>query len=215
MTSPTNPTDGSELPICSYCDGQGGTDGYDQNGEPTHRKATCQKCGGTGEINSPNPSPELTEVERVARAIASKQFVGVEWQDLAGHQRDLLWRESQAAIQALSSKNELPSELVRAADAWDAHCLAVERCNAAIPDLEATKAERAVYDERYRASEQAKRDMYGVAFELAKWASQQRAALNPKDTGQEELERENEWYRQREIDAEEDWRRRCEEERGQ
>jgi hypothetical protein len=60
---------------------------------------------------NPNSSPELTEVERVARAIASKQFVGVEWQDLAGHQRDLLWRESQAAIQALSSKTELPSEI--------------------------------------------------------------------------------------------------------
>ena len=79
-----------------------------------------------------------------------------------------------------------PDLIERAADAWDAHCLAVERTNAAIPDLEATSAERAVYDERYRASEQAKRDMYGAAFELAKWASANRGAIT---TLQAQLER--------------------------
>jgi hypothetical protein len=128
---------------------------------------------------NPNSSPELTEVERVARAIASAEWsrdarlrhiereIGDSALSYAERSWGLWTEHAEAAIQALSSKNELPSEMLRAADAWDAHCLAVERCNAAIPDLEATKAERAVYDERYRASEQAKRDMYGVAFELA------------------------------------------------
>lgn len=46
-------------------------------------------------------------------------------------------------------------------EAWDAHVVAVERMNAAIPDiLTATRAEREVYDERYRASEEAKREWY-------------------------------------------------------
>ena len=38
-----------ELKACPKCDGQGGTDGYDQNGEPTHSKVTCSACCGTGD----------------------------------------------------------------------------------------------------------------------------------------------------------------------
>jgi DnaJ-class molecular chaperone len=36
---------------CPSCDGQGGTDGYDQRGEPTHYKVTCELCDGEGEID--------------------------------------------------------------------------------------------------------------------------------------------------------------------
>ena len=41
-------------------------------------------------------------------------------------------------------------------EAWDAN----DRTNAAIPAIDATRAERAVYDERYRVSEEAKREWY-------------------------------------------------------
>ncbi len=51
-------------------------------------------------------------------------------------------------------------------DAWDKHCDAVERMNAAIPAINSTPAERAVYDERYRASEDAKRDWYAAMHDF-------------------------------------------------
>lgn len=63
------------------------------------------------------------------------------------------------------------------ADAWDAYGLALAQTNAAIPAINSTPAERAVYDERYRVSEEAKREMYRVAWEAAKSARAAIAAL--------------------------------------
>lgn len=51
-------------------------------------------------------------------------------------------------------------------DAWDKHCEAVERMNAAIPAINSTSAERAVYDERYRAAEDAKRDWFAAMHDF-------------------------------------------------
>lgn len=51
--------------------------------------------------------------------------------------------------------------------AWDAHCQALERTNEAIPPIDATKAEREVYRERYQASEEAKRTWFSAATALA------------------------------------------------
>lgn len=76
-----------------------------------------------------------------------------------------------------ADREAIAREALAVADAWDAHCMAVERCNAAIPAIDGTRAERAVYDEHYRASEQAKRDMYSAAQTFAKWASDNRAIL--------------------------------------
>lgn len=52
-------------------------------------------------------------------------------------------------------------------EAFDAHKVANERTNAAIPDITtATRAEYAVYDERYRISEEAKRDWHKAIFDI-------------------------------------------------
>lgn len=64
--------------------------------------------------------------------------------------------------------------------AWDAHVAANERTNAAIPAIQSTPAERAVYDERYRASEQAKRDWFAAATALAQAG---REALSNREDG--------------------------------
>lgn len=77
----------------------------------------------------------------------------------------------------LPADREAIARVIAVADAWDAHCLANARTNAAIPAIDGTRAERAVYDERYRASEEAKREMYRAAQEFAKWASANRASL--------------------------------------
>ena len=62
--------------------------------------------------------------------------------------------------------------------AWDAHVAANDRTNAAIPAIDATRAERAVYDERYRASEEAKREWYRAMHRFIDNPST-RAALTP------------------------------------
>lgn len=64
--------------------------------------------------------------------------------------------------------------------AWDKHCDAVSRMNAARPDVlgHATRAERQVYDERYFASEDAKRDWFAAMHRFIK-NPVTRAALTP------------------------------------
>lgn len=66
------------------------------------------------------------------------------------------------AMVAVNSEDALREALTDIFAAWDAHVEANDRTNAAIPPIGATRAEREVYDERYRASEDAKRDWYGA-----------------------------------------------------
>ena len=68
--------------------------------------------------------------------------------------------------------------------AWDKHCAANERTNAAIPPISSTPAERAVYDERYRASEEARREWI-IAMHVFVNDPTARAALTtpPADDG--------------------------------
>jgi hypothetical protein len=72
----------------------------------TDMMSLCSQC----EANSPNSSPELTEVERVARW-GYQQFqcfssLSPKWDELDTETREH-WLSS--AAEALSSKNELPS----------------------------------------------------------------------------------------------------------
>lgn len=82
---------------------------------------------------------------------------------------------SQAALEACPLA-EMVERLRAAATAWRDHVSAVEQCNAARPDYfkrgGATPAEKALYDERYKASEEAKRDLWKVAHDLAKHAGE-------------------------------------------
>jgi hypothetical protein len=58
-----------------------------------------------------------------------------------------------------------------AADAWDRFVAAREAMNAARPDpMHATKAEYALYDERYRADHEAEREHHRTAIALAQVA---------------------------------------------
>lgn len=62
-------------------------------------------------------------------------------------------------------------ERVRAAaDAWEAFVTARQAMNAAIPAIDATPAERALYDERYKADHEAEREHYRTACALAQVA---------------------------------------------
>lgn len=63
-----------------------------------------------------------------------------------------------------------------AEQAWLAHVNATERTNAAIPAIDATRAEREVYDERYTASEECKRAMWAAALDLTKFVAETEAA---------------------------------------
>lgn len=60
-----------------------------------------------------------------------------------------------------------PASLIAFFKAWDDYVVANDRTNAAIPAVSSTPAERAVYDERYRASEEARRDWWRAAETLA------------------------------------------------
>lgn len=77
---------GEEKLGCPDCDGQGGTDGYDQSGEPTHSKATCSRCEGTGEITRPT---SVSDDER---------FCAVVWDALKSDHNDL--RKQQIILEA-------------------------------------------------------------------------------------------------------------------
>lgn len=48
--------------------------------------------------------------------------------------------------------------------------------NAARPDINATRAERALYDERYQADHEAERELFGEALRFAEWAEKHDAA---------------------------------------
>lgn len=86
--------------------------------------------------------------------------------------------------QARRQAHSLPGDALREAladifAAWDAHVEANERTNAAIPDITtATRAEYAVYDERYRVSEEAKREWYRAMHRFIDNPAT-RAALTP------------------------------------
>jgi hypothetical protein len=71
--------------------------------------------------------------------------------------------------------------------AWDAHVEANDRTNAAVPPIDATRAERAVYDERYRSSEEAKREWYRAMHRFIENPAA-RAALNARQSGEGERE---------------------------
>ena len=62
---------------------------------------------------------------------------------------------------------EMVERLRAASLAWDRHCKAVARMNAARPDRGlGTPAEDLLYGERYRAAEEAKRDWWSAALGL-------------------------------------------------
>ena len=62
--------------------------------------------------------------------------------------------------------------------AWDAHAASNDRTNEAIPPMGATRAEREVYAERYKASEEAKRDWFAAMHRFVNNPAT-RAALAP------------------------------------
>lgn len=57
-------------------------------------------------------------------------------------------------------------------DSWNKHAAAVEAMNAARPDVVATPAERALYSERYKAAQEAEREMRGSVQHFAKWCAE-------------------------------------------
>lgn len=84
---------------------------------------------------------------------------------------------------------ELEGLLAKAADAWEAFVTARERMNAAIPSLDATQAERAVYDERYKADHAAEREHWQTAIGLAQHATQLLALLKAAQADGERVAR--------------------------
>jgi len=54
-----------------------------------------------------------------------------------------------------------------ASSAWSDFCTKREAMNSAIPSLDASPAERALYDERYKADHEAEREHFRTALELA------------------------------------------------
>lgn len=117
-----------------------------------------------------------------------------EWQPEGEYSSTVLYQVSQKARAALTP-SPCPGDGMREAltdifAAWDAHVEANDRTNAAIPDIDATRAERAVYDERYRASEEAKREWYRAMHRFIDNPAT-RAALTPSalsgDAGEGEL----------------------------
>lgn len=116
--------------------------------------------------------------------LAGKGFGG---ESLAAwNRRTFATRAENAQVPHLGDREAIAREALKAADAWDAHCIASERTNAAIPAIDGTRAERAVYDERYRASEEARREMHRAACDFAKWASENRPSLTPSPGGEGE-----------------------------
>lgn len=86
------------------------------------------------------------------------------------HERDQVLQIVTRHRLAHSGNAERESGVIKALfDAWDKHCAAVERMNAARPDIAtATRAEYALYDERYQAAEEAKRDWFAAMHDFVK-----------------------------------------------
>jgi hypothetical protein len=57
--------------------------------------------------------------------------------------------------------------------------------NAAIPSMTATRAERALYDERYRADHLAERALWDCAINFASWAEANDIAATLRDRAQQ------------------------------
>lgn len=84
--------------------------------------------------------------------------------------------------------------LAKAADAWNAFVKARAAMNAAIPDaIHATPADRALYDERYRADHEAERVHWRTAIELAQHSPTILRALRERDQAVEALKTTNAW----------------------
>lgn len=77
---------------------------------------------------------------------------------------------------------ELREALVKVRDARVAFVEARERMNATIPALDASPAERALYDERYQADHKAERAMWTAAIEFAQWIGDNPTILASLDT---------------------------------
>jgi hypothetical protein len=112
--------------------------------------------------NKPNSSPEITEVnDWLIRQLKA-------WPTRIDPDRttniEYLMKRAAAAIEALSTKNELPSEIEGLREAVE-HAAHVFRCYAELHDRKGTNEGR----------EKARRNM--------EHAERMEAALNPKDTG--------------------------------
>lgn len=108
----------SELKTCADCDGQGGTDGYDQSGEPTHYKVTCETCGGTGtRALTPTPAEDASVNEKKRYHIEGQtSTVGALWQIWDGERHFARFRNIADMGDAVALCDELNALTRRAAD---------------------------------------------------------------------------------------------------
>lgn len=145
-------------------------------------------------------SPGRYKIQHPDTAMSNEQRA---WEMWAVHPTDLrnmgLNREEffLAHLRAAALSKPTPVEaglreaLEQAADAWDAFVKAREAMNAAVPDLmTGTPAERALYDERYRADHEAEREHFRTAIVLAQSSRSILAALSetqpPRETSTQE-----------------------------
>lgn len=62
---------------CLHCEGQGYTEIRDCTGE-IQRQETCSFCGGTGQIEAPNPQNNLTEIAQTVQDLVKSETAGDE-----------------------------------------------------------------------------------------------------------------------------------------
>jgi hypothetical protein len=98
------------------------------------------------------------------------------------------WVDDPHKVQTPASTDEVTEALREAAGAWDAFCSARAAMNEAIPTITVTPAERALYDERYKADHETERAHWSTAIKLAQNSRSILTAINMMQARITELE---------------------------